>query len=275
MEGLAVLGAGVLVDVAGLDHVAGPLQHLLDAVADQRLVAGVRRLDLGAGGPHQRADGEDVAAGAGAGQEVALHVAAERGDLVGVFAEFGEARRRLVRVEPGLLEQVLVVEERRDVGVERHAVEAAVIGRHRHVAGARGLQFGPVLDLVGDVDELAGLLELRRVDQVHAHQVGHVAGGDGLGELGHHLGVRDVGQVDLAVGILRVPHRDQRIDHALVAAAPLPHHQVGGHRRCRHRHEGGCRQANGQYAQGFLQSHGFPPVSASRRRRLRFLAGVG
>ena len=87
----------------------------------------------------------------------------------------GEAGRRLVRVEPGLLEQVLVVEERRDVGVERHAVEAAVIGRDHHVAGAGGLQLGPVLDLVGDVDELPGLLELRRVDQVHAHQVGHVA----------------------------------------------------------------------------------------------------
>ena len=34
VEGFAVLGAGVLVDVAGLDHVARPLQHLLDAIAN-------------------------------------------------------------------------------------------------------------------------------------------------------------------------------------------------------------------------------------------------
>ena len=40
VERLAVLGAGVFVDVAGLDHVARALQHFLDAVADQRLVAG-------------------------------------------------------------------------------------------------------------------------------------------------------------------------------------------------------------------------------------------
>ena len=99
----------------------------------------------------------------------------------------------------------------------------SVIGRDRHVTGAGGLQFRPVLDLVGDVDELAGLLELRRVDQVHAHQVGHVARGDRLRELRHHFGVRDVGQVDLAVGILLVPHGDERVDHALVLP-PLRSH---------------------------------------------------
>jgi hypothetical protein len=36
VEGLAVLGPVALVDVAGLDHVAGPLEDLLDPVADQR-----------------------------------------------------------------------------------------------------------------------------------------------------------------------------------------------------------------------------------------------
>ena len=49
---------------------------------------------------------------------------------------------------------------------------------------------------------LLRLLELGRVDQVHAHEVGHLARGDALGDLRHHLGVGDVGQVDLAVGLL-------------------------------------------------------------------------
>ena len=83
-ERRAGLGAGAVGDVAGLDHVARPLEHLLDAVADERLVAALAGLDRGAGRPHQRADGEDVAAGAVARQVVALDVAAERGDLVGV-----------------------------------------------------------------------------------------------------------------------------------------------------------------------------------------------
>ena len=45
------------------------------------------RLDLGARGPHQRTDGEDIASCAGAGEVVAFDVAAERGDLVGVRAQ--------------------------------------------------------------------------------------------------------------------------------------------------------------------------------------------
>ena len=83
-----------------------------------------------------------------------------------------------------------------------------------------------VADQVGDVLELAGGGELRAVDQVEAHQVGHVAGGDRLGELGDHLGVRDVGEVDLAVGVRLVPRRHQRVDHRGVAARALPHLQV-------------------------------------------------
>ena len=240
-EGLAGLGAGVLVHVAGGDHVARPLQHLLHALALQRLAVRGFGLDGGAARPHQRADGEDVAAGAGAGQEVALHVAAERGDLVGVLADLGEAGRRLLRVEAGLAEEVLVPEERRDVGVERHAVEPVLVGRDRHVAGARGRELGPVLDLVGDVLELAGGLELRGVDEVHAHQVRHLARGHRLGDLRHHLGVRDVGEVDLAVRVLLVPGRDERVHHAGVAAGALPHLQL-----LRRRRQRGRRQQRGQ-----------------------------
>ena len=62
----------------GRDHVARPLVHLLDAVADERLVAALVGLDRGTGRPHQRADGEDVAAGAVAGQVVAGDAVTER-----------------------------------------------------------------------------------------------------------------------------------------------------------------------------------------------------
>jgi hypothetical protein len=226
VEGLAVLGPGALGDVAGLDHVPGELEDLLDPVADQRLVARAGGLDLGPRGPHQRPDGEDVAAGAVAGQVVALDVTAEGGDLVGVGAQLGQAGRRLVGVEAGLLEQVLVVEEGRHVGVQRHPVEPVLEGGHRHVALAGRLQLRPGADPVGQVDQLLGLLELRGVDEVHAHQVGHLTGGDPLGDLAHHLRVGDVGQLDLAVRVLLVPRRDQHVDHLLVAARALPHGEL-------------------------------------------------
>ena len=48
----------------------------------------------------------------------------------------------LVRIEAGLLEEGLVVEQRRDVGVERDAVEAALVGGHGEVARARGRELG-------------------------------------------------------------------------------------------------------------------------------------
>ena len=86
-------------------------------------------------------------------------------------------------------------------------------------------------DLVGDVDELVRVLELRRVDQVHAHEVGHLARGDALGDLADHLGVRDVGQVDLAVGVRLVPRGDEGVDHAGVATGALPHLEVACLRR--------------------------------------------
>ena len=130
---------------------------------------------------------------------------------------------RLVGVEARLLEQVLVVEQRRDVRVQRDAIEALVERRDGHVAGARGLELGPGRDLVGHVDELAGVLELRGVDQVHAHQVRDVARRDALGDLAHHLRMRDVGQVDQLVRVGRVPVADELVDHALVAARALPH----------------------------------------------------
>ena len=165
------LGPRAVGDVPGRDHVARPLGHLLDAVADERLAAALLGLDRRAGRPHQRADGEDVAACAVARQVVALDVAAELGDGVRVGAQLGQAGRRLVGVEPRLGEEVLVVEQRRHVGVQRDAEQAVVERRDGLVARADVGQLRPVLRLIGDVDQLVGVLELWGVDQVHAHQV--------------------------------------------------------------------------------------------------------
>ena len=97
--------------------------------------------------------------------------------------------------------------------------------------GLTSASSGPVLRLVRDVDQLAGVLELRGVDQVHAHQVRDVARGDALGDLRHHVRVDDVAQVDRLGRVRRVPRADEDVDHPLVAAGALPHlHRV--RRRC-------------------------------------------
>src|SRR5439155_18242667 len=107
--------------------------------------------------------GEGVAAGAGTGEEIAFDVAAECGDLVGICANLGEAGRRLIGVKPGLLEQVLVVEESRYVGIERNAIEAALIGSDLQMSGACGLERRVAADEIGDIGQLSGRFELRTV----------------------------------------------------------------------------------------------------------------
>ena len=134
------------------------------------------------------------------------------------------------------------------------------------MAGARGLQFGKPADLLGDVDELPGLFELRGIDEVHAHQVGNVAGRDRLGELGDHLGMGDIGEIDVAIRVFGVPHLDQFIDHVLVAAAALPHHEVGGRRRGRRRNEAKRSQAERRVFQDFAKRHGVSHCVPPHRR---------
>src|SRR4029453_7050134 len=65
----------------------------------------------------------------------------------------------------------------------------------------------------------------------------------------HHLGVRDVGQLDLAVRVLLVPGRDQHVNHLLVPARALPH---------------------GELARAGAAGGGGRPL-AGRRRRLRIV----
>ena len=167
----------------------------------------------------------------------------------------GRLRRRLVGIEARLFEQVLVIEERRDVGVERHAIDSFVERCDHHVAGARRLQFRQIANQVGKVDELPRLFELRGVDEVHPHQIGNVAGRDRLRELGHHLRVRDIGEIDMPVREFGVPHLDQLVDHVLVAAAAFPHDQVGRVRRRGRGQEAKRSQAEDRAFQGSDKRH--------------------
>ena len=122
--------------------------------------------------------------------------------------------RRVLRVDPGLLHQVLVVEDHHGVGLPRELVVLAVrrlvlLGR---VAGA-------LLDVLLAVGEAVEghqptlLLELRdRRGRGVEHQARRVAGGDrGADHLLGRLPGGDLLGGDLFVGVLRVPG----VDHLL------------------------------------------------------------
>ena len=116
-------------------------------------------------------------------------------------------------------------------------------------------------DLVGDVDELARVLELRGVDEVHAHQVGHVTGGDAAGDLVDHLGVRDVRQVDRLVGIAPCSSR-RRAGRPCPCCRPSAPTSAS---RCRRRSARSRRRAPGSSR----------PAARRLRRRGSTLGAVG
>ena len=115
------------------------------------------------------------------GREAALG-AAGGDDLLGELSDLRPGRRRLLGVEPRLLEGILVVVEDRARGVERHRVELAVLGV---VAGHR-------LDEVPPVDG----------DLLVLHQLGDgIDGARQQHRLGAHVeDLDDVRRVLLAVG---------------------------------------------------------------------------
>ena len=145
-------------------------------------------------------------------------------NLLGVLVDLVERRRRLLRIKAGLLEQALVPEKDRHVGQEAGAVELAVIGGEVLEGLGDLCLVGIVLEQVGEVDQEARLHEVGHEDQVERHEVGHVAGLHGRGELGDHLLVGNDGQLDLVL-VRRVPE----VDHALSrpgGGVARPHGQV-------------------------------------------------
>ena len=125
----AVVGLCALRHEALAPHLLERLEHVLDPLAGQGVVLAVGGQDLRARRDHHRRGREDVAARAGAREIEAIGVGAERADLLGVLMDLADRARRLVRVEAGLLEEVLVPDEDRDVRGEARAVELALVGR--------------------------------------------------------------------------------------------------------------------------------------------------
>src|SRR6185369_15176421 len=89
--------------------------------------------DLHAGRPRVREQRVDTATAAATGDVPTGDAVAERGDLPGVVEDLLEVRRWLLRVQTGLLEQVLVVEEHRGVELVRNGVDLPVRGGDRQV----------------------------------------------------------------------------------------------------------------------------------------------
>ncbi len=133
------------------------------------------------------------------------------GELLGPLADLVERRRRLVRVEPGLLHGVGVHVEQRRRGVERHRPELAL---DRVVAGDVGLDVRVLVELVG-LDELVhrhdllGVVHEARADVVDLHQRRRGLLLDGLLVRHDHLVVVALEHRlhgDLGVGLLEVLH---------------------------------------------------------------------
>lgn len=130
--------------------------------------------------------GEVPAAGvAGAVLGVAGDAVAERGDLLGGGPDVGPGLGRVVHVEPGLLEQDLVVDQSHRVVLHRDGVELAAVGEdllQRRVDAVPGRN-GVLVGVLGDVHGLTGVEHLLDVGHVPVEHVGHGAAGQAGGEV--------------------------------------------------------------------------------------------
>ena len=184
----------------------------------------------------------------------AVGVGAERADLLRVVMDLADRPRRLVGVEPGLLEQVLVPDEDRDVGREAGAVELALVGGDVLVGlGDAGVvRIG--LEVAREVDEEAGLHEVRHVDEVERDEVRDLAGLHAGRELGHHLVVGDGRELDLVL-VGRIPEIDH-VRGGVGAAGAHPHrHRVGEGGA----HESGGAEGRGGHGRKVAMDQGVPP----------------
>ena len=163
----------------------------------------------------------------------------ERLDLLRVREDLREVRRRLVRIEAGLLEQLLVVPEHRKVAQVRHAVVLAVVAGQGEVARAEILLVGKRIDVLGDVGQRAEPAELGDVDVVQPDHVRNRMCADRRRELRCVLVGRGLRQHDLQAGMARVELLDQ--GHA-DAACRSPRPELDGS-CCTHAERGLLRRA--------------------------------
>src|SRR6202021_338173 len=105
------------------------------------------------------------------------------------------------RLEARLLEHILVPDQDRNVGCEASAVDLSFVGRDVLVGLGDGIEIRVRLQVGGKVGQESGLHEIGHVDEVEGNEVGDLASLDACGKLGHHLVVRNGGELDLvAVG---------------------------------------------------------------------------
>ncbi len=138
----------------------------------------------------------------------------------------GERRRRAA--DPGLLEQLLVPPEHREVGEVGNAVVLAPDRRELQVTRAERRLERQRVDVLRDVEQRALVLELRHVDVVQSDEVRRIARADRRGELaGVVVGRRQV-QDDLQVGVRGVELLDEGIRHG---RGRIPRPELNGARR--------------------------------------------
>ena len=194
-----------------LPHLAVERERVRDLGGVERRAGSVLRDDVAPAGPDVRGELEDVAAAAGAGEREAVGVGADRPDLLRVVDDLRVARRRLVGVEPRLLEQVLVVVEDRRLGGEGQRVGLAVVLGEPLVRRAQVVLVGQAAGERRDVLERALGREVGEEHQVDRGDVrGGARGGRGA-ELLHELRRRDDAHlrlrlVGLVVGVGQFGH---------------------------------------------------------------------
>ena len=174
VDGRGGIGTGVAGD-AGVDHILPPLHERDCGVVVEAELRHAILATAVVGTAVLLATGGDlllqVPAVDGGVEAVLCGSAILLGKLLGGGLHFIQRFRCLVRVEPGLLEQCLVVVQHRHGGVERHRIQLAV---HGVVPGHVRLQIGGVVLVF--IDEIlhrrdgAGIHHEARTDVVDLHQ---------------------------------------------------------------------------------------------------------
>ena len=135
--------------------------------------------------------------------------------LVSFFAvvdQLVERWRRLRGVEPGLLEQLLVPEQRQRAHGGRHRVVLAVDLHLLHDREELALDLGGTEQLGRQRLQELRLQVVLQPAVEELHHVGPLPGGDRRGDLQPEVVVGDVGVLDLDAGIGRLEPLDQLVD---------------------------------------------------------------
>ena len=197
-------GAGLLLGGgrhgAGLVEVAPHRVDLLGGRAVEVRGGAVFVHRLLTAGPDHREPGENSAAAAVAAEVGAVHARlVQLLDGEGVLLELGQGGRALVRVQPGLLVERLVVEDHREVEHEGQHVLLVLVRAGRQVPLVDLARAGQRVDPAGEIGEQSRLGPVGDVDDVGGEQVRQVAAAGGRPDPGDVVVVGRDGQLDLVL----------------------------------------------------------------------------